>query len=190
MSSIVDEVSRAREPAFGFLARSAARSLIVGLSAAAAWSAAAALTAFWPDRPESDWAYTSDFAVICGALAVALALAAFAGVRFAVLQRLQRLSPWLLLLALFLAACPGRLEDPQAFTWGKNAGVVSDEAGAAPEISKTQTKPSTPLSATCEPHRTSCSVVEGSMPRSVQTRFVSSATVIALSGSTQSDVPV
>ena len=74
------------------------------MSAAAAWSAAAALTALWPDRPESDWAYTSDFAVICGALTVALALAAFAGVCFAVLQRLQRLSPWLLALALFLAA--------------------------------------------------------------------------------------
>jgi NitT/TauT family transport system permease protein len=78
--------------------------LIGGLSAAAAWSAAAALTAFWPDRPESDWAYTSDFAVICGGLAVGLALAAFAGVRFTVLQRLRRLSPWLLALAPFLAA--------------------------------------------------------------------------------------
>jgi NitT/TauT family transport system permease protein len=74
------------------------------LSAAAAWSAAAALTAFWPDRPESDWAYTSHLAVICGALAVVLALAAFASVRFTIVQRLQRLSPWLLALALFLAA--------------------------------------------------------------------------------------
>jgi NitT/TauT family transport system permease protein len=37
-------------------------------------------------------------------LAVALAFTSFAGVRFAVLQRLQRLSPWLLALALFLAA--------------------------------------------------------------------------------------
>jgi len=64
----------------------------------------AALTAFWPDKLESDWAYTSDLAVTCGALAVALGLAAFAGVRFAVCQRLQRLSPWLLALALFLAA--------------------------------------------------------------------------------------
>ena len=63
----------------------------------------AALTAFWPDKLESDWAYTSDLAVTCGALAVALGLAAFAGVRFAVCQRLQRLSPWLLALALFLA---------------------------------------------------------------------------------------
>ena len=37
-------------------------------------------------------------------MAVALALAAFAGVRFTVFQRLQRLSPWLFALALFLAA--------------------------------------------------------------------------------------
>ncbi len=67
----------------------------------------AALTGFWPDKLGSDWAYTSDFAVTCGALAVALAFMAFAGVRFAVLQRLQRLSPWLLALALFLAAWEG-----------------------------------------------------------------------------------
>ncbi|WP_354161546.1 MULTISPECIES: ABC transporter permease subunit [unclassified Bradyrhizobium] len=74
-----------------------------GLSVAAAWSMVAALAAFWPDRPESDWAYTGSFAIACGALAIALALAAFAGVRFA-LQRLQRLYPWLFALALFLAA--------------------------------------------------------------------------------------
>ena len=64
----------------------------------------AALTAFWPDKPESDWAYTGELAVACGALAVALALAAFAGVRFTVFQRLQRLSPWLFALAVFFAA--------------------------------------------------------------------------------------
>jgi sulfonate transport system permease protein len=95
---------RAQKPGFGFLASSAARSVIGGLSAAAAWAAVAALTAFWPDKPESDWAYTSDLAAICGALAAALALATLVGVRFAVLQRLQRLSPWLLALALFLTA--------------------------------------------------------------------------------------
>ena len=77
MSSVVDEASRPQKPAFGFLARSAARSLVGGLAAAAAWLAVAALTAFWPDRPESDWAYTGDLAVMCGAVAVALALAAF-----------------------------------------------------------------------------------------------------------------
>ena len=35
----------------------------------------AALTGFWPDKLGSDWAYTSDLAVTCGALAVALGLA-------------------------------------------------------------------------------------------------------------------
>jgi NitT/TauT family transport system permease protein len=78
--------------------------LIGGLAAAAAWLAVAVLTAYWPDRPETDWPYTGDFAVICAALAVALALAAFAGVRFAGFQRVQRLTPWLIALALFIGA--------------------------------------------------------------------------------------
>ena len=64
--------------------------------------AVAALTAFWPDRPETDWPYTGDVAVICGVLALALAMASFAGVRFAGLQRVQRLTPWLIALALFM----------------------------------------------------------------------------------------
>jgi NitT/TauT family transport system permease protein len=103
-SSAVNEVSSGPKPALGSLARSAARSLVGGLSAASAWLAIAALTALWPDKPESDWAYTGDLAVICAAVAVAAALAAFAGVRFAGWQRVQRLSPWLMALALFLAA--------------------------------------------------------------------------------------
>src|SRR5262249_23183276 len=68
------------------------------------WLAAAALITFWPDRPESDWTYTDDFAVVCGASAAAFALAALAGVRIARLQRVQQLSPWLIALALFIAA--------------------------------------------------------------------------------------
>jgi NitT/TauT family transport system permease protein len=76
--------------------------LIGGLVAAAAWLAVAVLTALWPDRPETDWPYTGDFTVICGALALALAMASFAGVRFAGLQRVQRLTPWLIALALFI----------------------------------------------------------------------------------------
>ena len=103
MSAVVDEVSRPQKPGFGFFARPATRSLVGGLAAATAWFVAAALTAFWPDKIESDWAYTSSLAAACGALAVALALAAFASVRFNVFQRLQRLSPWLFVLALFLA---------------------------------------------------------------------------------------
>jgi NitT/TauT family transport system permease protein len=104
VSAVVDEVSRPQKRGFGFFARAATRSLIGGLSAAAAWSMVAALTAFWPDKLESDWAYTGTLAAACGALAVALALAAVAGARFAIFQRLQRLSPWLIALALFLAA--------------------------------------------------------------------------------------
>jgi NitT/TauT family transport system permease protein len=78
--------------------------LIGGLAAAAAWLAVAALTALWPDRPASDWPYTGDLAVICGVLAIVLAMAAFAGARFAGFRRVQRLTPWLIALALFLGA--------------------------------------------------------------------------------------
>src|SRR6476620_1615185 len=101
-SSAVDAVSGEPKPAF--LARSAARSLIGGLAAATAWLAVAVLTAFWPDKPEGDWAYTDDLALACGALGLALVLAAVAAVRFASLEGAQRLSPWLTALALFLIA--------------------------------------------------------------------------------------
>jgi NitT/TauT family transport system permease protein len=104
VSSIADEASTGQKPAIGFLAGSALRLLIGGLAAAAAWLAVAALTAFWPDRPESDWPYTVDLAVICAALALAIAMASFAGARFAGLRRVQRLTPWLIALALFLGA--------------------------------------------------------------------------------------
>ena len=104
MSSVVDEVSSGPKPALGFLASPAARSLIGGLAAAAAWLAVAALITYWPDKPDSDWDYTDDLAALCGALAIALALAVFSGVWFAGLQRARRLAPWLVALALFLAA--------------------------------------------------------------------------------------
>jgi NitT/TauT family transport system permease protein len=104
VSTIADEASTGQKPALDFLAGSALRSLIGGLAAAAAWLAVAVLTAFWPDRPESDWPYTDALAVICAALAVALATASFAGLRFAGLRRVQRLTPWLVALALFLGA--------------------------------------------------------------------------------------
>jgi NitT/TauT family transport system permease protein len=103
VSSIADDIPREQKPPGGLLASSAPRSFAAGLSAAAAWFAVATLTALLPDMPESDWAYTSDFAIACGALAATVGLVTFAGVRFAVMQRLQRLLPWLLALALFLA---------------------------------------------------------------------------------------
>ncbi len=104
MSVVVDEYSDHRNRVLVFLPGQPLGLLIGGLSAAAAWSMVAALTAFWPDKPESDWAYTGTLAAACGTLAVAFALAAFVGMRFTVFQRLQRLSPWLIALALFLAA--------------------------------------------------------------------------------------
>jgi NitT/TauT family transport system permease protein len=104
VSSLVDEVAAESKARFGSFTTSAPRPLAGGLAAAAAWLAAAALTAFWPDRPESDWAYTSDFAILCGALGLALALAAIAGLRFAGFRRLPRFAPWLVAFALFLAA--------------------------------------------------------------------------------------
>ena len=44
------------------------------------------LTVFCSDTPESDWAYTVDLAAGCGALAFAMLLAGFAGVRFAAIE--------------------------------------------------------------------------------------------------------
>ena len=104
MTSVLNEVASGPKPVVGSLASPAARSLIGGLAAAAAWLAVAALIAYWPDKPDSDWAYTDDFAALSGALAVALAFAAFAGVWYAGLQRVRRLAPWLIALALFFAA--------------------------------------------------------------------------------------
>jgi NitT/TauT family transport system permease protein len=103
MSAFVDQVTGEQKLGFGLLASPAPRSLIGGLAAAAAWLAAALLTAFWPDRPESDWGYTGDFAALCGVLAIALALAAIAGVRFTGIRRVRRAAPWLVAFALFLA---------------------------------------------------------------------------------------
>ncbi len=102
-SSAIDDVSRRPRAGDRLLTRSAGWSLAGGLAAAAAWLGLAALTALCPDLPESDWAYTEGFAAACGTLAIAIALAGFAGVRFAGLQRVQRLSPWLIALALFIA---------------------------------------------------------------------------------------
>jgi NitT/TauT family transport system permease protein len=104
VSAVIDEISRPKKAGLAFFARPAARSLIGGLAVALAWFVAAALTAFWPDKIESDWAYTSNLAAACVVLAVVFALAAFAGIRFTVFRRLHRFSPWLFVLALFLAA--------------------------------------------------------------------------------------
>jgi NitT/TauT family transport system permease protein len=72
--------------------------------AAVVWLATAVLTALWPDQPATDWAYTGELAAAFAGLAVALAFAAFASTRFAVLRRMQHMAPWVLALALSLGA--------------------------------------------------------------------------------------
>ena len=102
-SSAFDEVSRAREPPLGFRVGSGARPFVGGLAAAAVWLAVAVLTALWPDKAESDWAYTNQFAVAPGATAFALASATVISLRFAGWRRVQRFSPWMMALGLLLA---------------------------------------------------------------------------------------
>jgi NitT/TauT family transport system permease protein len=102
--STTDETARAPITGSRFIARSAHRSPIGGLVAAAAWLASALVTTLWPDRPGSDWAYTSDLAFGFGLFAIVLAIAAFAGIRFKWSQSVRRLAPWLLVLAVFFTA--------------------------------------------------------------------------------------
>ena len=78
--STTDETARAPITGSRFIARSAHRPPIGGLVAAAAWLASALVTTLWPDRPGSDWAYTSDLAFGFGSFAIVLAIAAFAGI--------------------------------------------------------------------------------------------------------------
>ncbi len=90
--------------AFRLLSAPAWRSCIGGLAAAAAWLVAAWVTAVWPDRPDTDWAYTGRLAAIFAMCAVAVALVSLAGIRFSTLRPMRRSAPWLLALALFLLA--------------------------------------------------------------------------------------
>jgi len=102
--STTDETARAPITGSRFIARSAHRPPIGGLVAAAAWLASALVTTLWPDRPGSDWAYTSDLAFGFGLFAIVLAIAAFAGIRFKWSQSVRRLAPWLLVLSVFFTA--------------------------------------------------------------------------------------
>jgi hypothetical protein len=52
---------------------------ITGAAASAAWFAVAVPAKLWTDRPEGDWEYTGDFAVILAAIGAALAGATVAG---------------------------------------------------------------------------------------------------------------
>jgi NitT/TauT family transport system permease protein len=83
-------------------AHSPSRPWITGATAGAALLAGAVLTKFWPDRPEGDWPYTGDLAVVLGVAGAVIAAAAIAGRWVAWPQRLHRGAPWLVVLALFV----------------------------------------------------------------------------------------
>jgi NitT/TauT family transport system permease protein len=75
-----------------------------GIAAGAAWFAVAAVTAWWPDAPGSDWPRTADFAVLAPIIGAAVAIAAAGGRWSAALQKVGGPAPWLTVLALFAAA--------------------------------------------------------------------------------------
>jgi len=79
------------------------RAWILG-TASAAWLGVAVLTAVWSDQPGTDWDYTGDLASAFAALGAMLAFATLADLWFACLPRMQRLAPWMVVLALFLGA--------------------------------------------------------------------------------------
>ena len=80
------------------------KACVGGFAAAAVWLVAAWVTAIWPDRPDTDWAYTENLAGIFAICAVIVACVSLAGIRFAALRRMRRSTQWLIALALFLVA--------------------------------------------------------------------------------------
>jgi NitT/TauT family transport system permease protein len=72
------------------------------LLAAAAWVAVALLTVLWVDRPDGDWNYTGALAVGFGVLAAAIIVVTVAGLYFSALRDIQRITPWLAVLALLI----------------------------------------------------------------------------------------
>jgi NitT/TauT family transport system permease protein len=104
MSTSTIEAPRAPIVAVGLPAGAAARLLIGGLTASVAWFAFAAVIAFWPDKPDSDWAYSGQLAAISAAFAAAIGILAVAGLWLRPLQRVSHVAPWLTLIAAFLGA--------------------------------------------------------------------------------------
>lgn len=102
-SSSADQSTDVSIAAFGLRQEQDPRALTGGLVAAAAWLATALLTAFWADKPDSDWTYTGKFAVGLGALAAAIIVVSLAARQFTVLRPVQKIGPWLTVLALLTA---------------------------------------------------------------------------------------
>jgi NitT/TauT family transport system permease protein len=104
MSTSTIEAPRAPIVAVSLPAGAAARLLIAGLTASVAWFAFAAVISLWPDKPDSDWAYSGQLAAICGAFAAAIGILTIAGLWLRPLQRVSHYAPWLTLIAAFLGA--------------------------------------------------------------------------------------
>jgi len=102
-NSVAGEVSGRSKVASIRVPSTLRRSLIDGL-AAASWAGAALLTAMLRDQPEQDWAYTGELAMVLAAVAAIIAMAVVVEGRFGDFRRLQAISPWLVALALFMAA--------------------------------------------------------------------------------------
>src|SRR5438477_2692385 len=103
-NSVAEEVSDRAKPSFAAFPSSASHLRVRGLVAASAWTAAALITAFWSDLPESDWGYTGDLGAIFGAVAVGIVAIVVVQARSAGQRRLEVLAPWLLALAMFMVA--------------------------------------------------------------------------------------
>jgi NitT/TauT family transport system permease protein len=98
-SSSVEELPDASLTTFPDLRRVGGRAWFGGGVAALAWAAVSALTALWPDKPDGDFEYTESLAVLCAVIAVILGAIAILGLRLTVPERLRRISPWLVVLA-------------------------------------------------------------------------------------------
>lgn len=103
-SSSIDEARDAGIAAFADLRSVGSRLWIGGGAAAAAWLFVSLLTALWPDKPDSDWEYTQALAVLFAAIGAILAAVAIGGLRWIIPERIQRTAPWLLALAILVAA--------------------------------------------------------------------------------------
>jgi NitT/TauT family transport system permease protein len=98
------DVAPAAALAVGEPPKAPSRPLFPALAAGAAWLAVAAVTAGWPDAPDTDWARSGDFALLAAIVGTAIAVAAVVGRWSNVLRKIQGPAPWLTVLASLAAA--------------------------------------------------------------------------------------
>jgi NitT/TauT family transport system permease protein len=101
ISSAIDQMGRRSTTALGGR-RSSTRLPWIGAIAAAAWVGVGLLTILWPAQPGTEWDYAGQLSAAFAALGAAIALTTLADFCFACLPRIQRIAPWMLVLALVL----------------------------------------------------------------------------------------